>query len=86
MKNGRWAIYPEHRFFTESQLRMMLSDAIANGEIDSIGNRPGVSPEESSIQEICEILEDGGRITFASPDVQDSAMQERAYFEFLDRD
>lgn len=56
-------IYPDNYSPTERQLRMWYSDAIANGEADTIGDEPCCDPETSPLDDIVKELNNTGKFT-----------------------
>jgi len=78
---GRWIIYPETKFVPETKLRVMLTDAIDNGEVsnDISVNEVYAMP----LYEVCNILSDIGSVTFVDVTEDESLLKQTALTEKL---
>ena len=55
---GRWVIYPEEGYWDEERLRTRLYDVLVDSGDDE------TDPRTLPLDEVCQILEDTGKVTF----------------------
>ena len=80
MQIGRWIVYPETRFVSESTIRSWINDDIANGVT------PPVDAEQLSLDDVCKILEDIGSVSFAPAQAKRSQLRAERAMELALRD
>lgn len=78
---GRWTIWPQTKFLPEEQIRVMYSDAVANGEVDE-----PVLEADAPLSDVCAALESAGLVTFAAENAPNSEMEAQQAREAQERE